>query len=253
MQINKGNFITWYNSTSYNSLPNLNTSNCQKPAVAWKVGENMSFVINGYGFSSVPSIINLCKLDKTVVQQVGQLNSYTDTDFTGSRGYATIECPNVPIGDYILALGTDYYSSSFLIINSENIFNTAKFKFRNKFNKNGVEYTNTAISTFYQEFRLFCSFNQANITTSKEIITDIDSSIPREYNTKLSLGYKCTAYGLDMDRHFAIADMITCTDLYINNDRYQSDGSISANQLGLSGLSNSTFNVQDYSLQYPKR
>lgn len=252
MQLNKANFLTWYDNNNYNQLPVINSNKCAKPLLAWHIGDTMSFVINK-GLSSLPTNVNLCRLDKTVVQSLGNLSTYSDTSFTGSKGYATFTCPSVAVGDYILSIGTSYYSSPISIISDTNLFNTAKFKFRHKFQKNEVDYALTSMLNFHQEFRLFCSFGEVNIISSKEILIDADSLVPREYNTKLSSGYKCTVYSMDIDRHFALADMVTCSDLYINNERYQSDGSITANRVGLSGLSNATFNVQDYSMSYPKR
>ena len=259
MQINRANFLTWYNNASdtYNPLPIPNSNICNYPSIAWIIGENMSFIINKTVSISLgnPYVLTLCETNRTDIDDIGECETIASID-SAYLVYGSFDCPDVPVGDYILKVsnGTNtYYSNVISIFGDEALLNTAKFKFRHKFDKNKVEYTNGDLSTFYQEFRLFCSFGEFNLQSSKEIINDIDSAIPREYNASVSMGYKCSVFSLDADRHLAIQDMITCSHLEINGRRYQSDGSYTPTKIGKSGLSNGTFNVQDYELKYARR
>jgi len=259
MQLNRANFLTWFNSASdvYNPLPVLNASHCNSPSIVWIVGDSMSFIINQtIGISlSFPYTLYLCSLDKTVLSTIGECTTIGSA-ISSYIVYGTFNCPSVAVGDYLLKISNEsatYYSNKISIFDSSALINTAKFKFRHKFDKNDVEYTNTSLGSFYQQFRLFCSFGELNNQSSKEVINDIDSPTPREYNASVSMGYKCNIFSLDTDRHQAVQDMITCSHLEINGRRYQSDGSYMASPLGKSGISKGTFNVQDYSLRYAKR
>lgn len=257
MQLNKANFLTWFNSASDSNspLPIPYAKTCSYPSVAWLIQENMSFIINGFNIGFNPTYtLYICNLDKYVIATVGNCDLIEVS--TGYRLYANLTCPNVQTGDYILKISNGtvtYYSNPIAIIDSTSLWNTAIFKFRHKFDKNSIEYTISPLDSFYQQFRLFCGFGDVNSITSKEIINDIDSSTPREYNTIVSVGYKCNIFGLDMDRHQAVIDMITSSYLEINGIRFQSDSSYSASPIGKSGISKGSFNVQDYSLRYARR
>lgn len=265
MQLNRANFLTWFSDTSevYNPLPILNSSICSSPCVLWLKDDSMSFVINqpiAVGVEVGIYTVQMNSLrDSTVKYTLGSCISYPSI-YGGFILFATFVCPSIlPEDDYVLKITNSirtsevYMSNKIKVIGQDNVSNTAKFVFKHKFDKNGVEYNHPSILTHFHRFRLFCGFSEFNNQSSKEIINDIDSPIPREYNTSVSIGYKCNVFSLDTDRHQAVQDMITCSHLEINGRRYQSDGSYTASPLGKSGISKGTFNVQDYSLRYPKR
>jgi len=261
MQINRANFLTWYQDTAdeFVPLPVPYSNICQFPQIAWIIGDSMSFIINEQVTVSLSHdyTLYLCDLQQNELESIGIMSEFvSDLDSLAHYVYGTFTCPDVEAGDYTLKISNtsnSYYSNIISIFNDEALLNTAKFKFRHKFNKNGVEYSNEALASFYQQFRLFSSFGELNNQSSKEIINDIDSQAPREYNTSVSMGYKCSVFGLDIDKHQAVLDMITCSDLLINGRRFQSDGAYSPARVGKGGLSTGTFNVQDYSLRYARR
>ena len=261
MQINRANFLTWYKDLAdeFVPLPIPYSNICASPQIAWIIGDTMSFIVNEQVpiSSSHDYTLYLCDLQGNEIDTIDIMEVFiSDLDPLAHYIYGTFTCPDVAVGDYLLKIdnvATTYFSNKISVFNDEALLNTAKYKFRHKFLKNNVEYSNEALASFYQEFRLFSSFGEMNNQSSKEIINDIDSQVPREYNTSVSMGYKCSVFGLDVDKHQAVLDMITCSELEINGRRYQSDGSYSPSKIGKSGLSTGTFNVQDYSLRYARR
>lgn len=257
MKINRANFLTWYNSTSYEQLP-IYSDPCTHGIVGWAVGENMTFIVNtaiGIPLSGGWAT-SLCDLNKNVISSLGNLTTFTGETSVGGYGYGSFNCPSVSEGLYILkSVGgsTTIYSSPIYVLGTETKTKTARFKFRHKFSKNGVEYTHSILGSFYQKFRLFCNFNSLEFQSQKDIFQDNDSALPREYNHKVDYLYKINLLNLSLDEHQAAHDMATCSELYINDLPMQVSGSYSAERIRKNGTSNGSFSVSDYNLRYSKR
>lgn len=257
MKINSANFLTWYNSASYEPLP-LRNKKCAYGTVCWAVSEEISFIVNapiGVPLSGVVSLA-ICSLDKTFVSSLGNTSYFTGEVYGGIYHYKTTTCPVLPESYYILRLTSGssvYYSSPILILNGSEKENTILFKFRHKFAKNNVEYTHASLANFYQKFRVYGVITDLDNSMTKEIITDSDSIKPREYNHKIDYSYKGTLFNLDLDLHQACHDMFSSSELYMNDLLVQTKDAYSANSLRVDGLSNGNFNVTDYNLRYSKR
>jgi hypothetical protein len=256
VKINKANFLTWYNNTDYEPLPLLDKS-CSFGNVCWAVSEDMSFIVNamiGVPLSGVVAL-SLCNLDKSNVSSLGNTSYFTGETYGGIFHYKKITCPVVSEGYYILKIvsgSSTFYSSPIFVLNGLNLNNTIRFKFRHKFAKNNIEYTHSALSAFYQEFRLFGLITEVGNETTKDIVTDADSLKPREYNHKVDYTISGVLQGLDYDINQACFDMFSSSEIYMNDVLVQSK-EFSPSPLKRNGKSNGTFTVSDYNLRYNKR
>lgn len=256
MKINRANLLTWHDSTEVDELPFNVQANCFFGNVAWKVGDTMSFVVNESLplHLSQPYTLTLTDLNKTVVHTFGTVDYYTSEVMLGQFFYYTATCPAIADGFYMLKMtntSKTIYSNPLWVMSSAS--NTAKFKFKHKFSKNKIEYTNTELDGFYQEFRLLCNFNNISFQSTKDILIDNDSELPREYNHKVNYLYKINFLNLSLDEHQAVHDMATCSELYINDLPMQPEGGYTADPIRRDGRSNGSLTVYDYNLRYNKR
>ena len=253
MKINRANFLTWDNSTDSSVLP-INADSCHFGSVLWLKGDTMSFVVNSHLAISLTSqfSLTLCTTGKAVVHSFGVCPYFGDV--SGNYFYHTITCPTIDDGYYILKLANDattIYSNPIKVISSS--ANTAKFKFRHRFKKNKIDYTNNAISSFYQQFRFYCNFNEPSFQSTKDIIIDSDSVNPREYNHKVNYLYKINLLNLSLSEHQAAHDMVTCSTLLVNGLKMQPEGGYTSDRIRRDGRSNGSFVAYDYDLRYNKR
>ena len=258
MQLNRANFLTWYDSNDGNELPIHSQDGCGHGLVFWEWGDTMSFVLNTDGGIPVglTPTLEIRNKDNTVLATFNLL-SYTSDLINGFKLYGSFTCPELPIGLYNLRI-----INSSLIYISQPVFicqssfaraYTAKFKFRHKFDKNDIGYANGLTTSFYQEFRLMCTFAQNETQTEKDIVIDMDSPTPREYNHKVQHNRRGALYNLDVNMHQAAADMLSSSELFVNGRRYQSQGDYAATPLRRNGTSNGEFTISDYALRHLKR
>jgi hypothetical protein len=261
MQVNRANFLTWYSSEveASRQLPTHTQSVCDYGMVLWEIGDTMSFIVNteeGISVGATPTIDVLNAGGSTVLASFSVL-SYTSDLITGSKLYATITCPTLPIGFYDLRI-----NNSSITYKSQPVFicttvfaesSTVKFKFRHRFDKNNVGYANGLPDTFYQEFRLLATFTQNEAQVEKDIIIDMDSPTPREYNHKVQYSKRGVLYNLDSNMHQASVDLLSSSELFVNNRRYQSQGDYTSGSIRKDGKSNGEFTMSDYALRYLKR
>lgn len=251
MKVNKANFLIWNNATTGVELP-IYSASCPMGELLWLVGDTMSFMINENMPSGISLTLHKLDLARTQSHSFGAASSFV-SEVTEDRLYSgTLTCPSITEGYYSLKAtsgATIYWSNPIRVISSAD--HTAKFKFRHKFLKNKVDYTEN--TSFYQEFRLWCNFNNMEYEISKDIIKDADFGSPREYNHRVDYAFKINLLNLSLDMHQAAHDMVTCSELLINGDKFQVDGGYSSNPIRRDGLSNGSFKAYQFDLRHVKR
>ena len=259
-RLNKANLLTWYDySEAPAGLP-MSQPYCQTGVLVWAVGERMSFFINQnmpLSVSPVP-VIELFSVSDKLYQT--PLLSYNPLELAATSGfylYGTIIAPNVAEGFYHLRLSNGsivHYSTQIFVTTtaSANVI-SARYKFRNRFDKNNIPYTDAALSLFYQEFRLLTAYRTVEAETQKDIIIDIDSAAPREYNTQVRFRRSFFIRNLDTDMHDGVIDMLASSEIHINDSRYQSEGDYRIDGFKKNGLSSGEFTASEHSyLQYKR-
>lgn len=259
MQINRASFLTWKDDTEERALPTVEGDECLFGTLFWEIGDTMAFVVNTDGGIAVGlnPTVSIYPYGGGSAVATFNLSSYNSELWNGFKLYAILVCPNVTSGLYTLTItnSTAIYKSNPVYICTSDFAKkyTAKFKYKHRFNKNNIDYTELELAGFYNEYRLRATFAQTEGRVEKEIIMDSDSATPREYNHAVQQLLKGRLYDLDENMHQAAVDMLSCDELYINGRRYQSQSDYSAGALRRNGTSNGDFTISDTALRHLKR
>jgi hypothetical protein len=260
MLVNRPNILSWFNDTIPSGyLPTAHIRNkCANSHVVWVVGERMDFIINepiaqDGTANNVLTLYN--RRNNTIVHTFRAMSQYITDEIIPKRYYNAGEnCPNVPLGTYCLRFecnGTLYLSGNIDIISAtEAAETTAQFRFRNTFTKNKVYYPYAPLTTFYQRFRLRCTWLSTEPRLSKEVIFDSDSNLPREFNQQETILRKLLFYQLDTNMIDGVSAMFSHDYLEINGKKYRADSAFSPQPFGRNGLANGEIVLEDLALNY---
>jgi hypothetical protein len=252
MLLNRPNILSWFTGLTkgqYLPSPHI-TKECGNTHIIWVVGELLSFYINENIATSTNSLTLVSVGDNTATSiSLTVPNVFVAQDLQKYR-YASIPCPSVLYGTYQLRLvvgSNTYYSTLIDVVSAEDAAkSTAFFKFRNKFTRHKIYYPYSELTSFYQQFRLRCSFISSEQRVEKETFFDSDSNLPREFNQK-------DAYQLDRYMADGIASMLAHDFLEINGKRYRVEGALNLQPFGKNGLANGEVLLEDLELNSFRR
>ena len=258
MLVNSPNILSWFNNTTPSGyLPTAHIRNkCANSHVVWVVGEQMSFYINASIIASLGGTQSLALVSTTsgvANSDFGVPSEYVSDSLDRYR-YMTITCPSKPLGTYYLqlTLGTAVYKSAYIDIISaaEAAETTVQVRFRNTFTKNKVFYPYSPLNTFYQRFRLRCTWLSTEPRLTKEVIFDSDSNLPREFNQQETILRKLLFYQLDSNMIDGVSAMFSHDYLEINGKKYRADSAFSPQPFGRNGLANGEIVLEDLALNH---
>jgi hypothetical protein len=255
MLVNSPNILSWFNNTTPSGyLPTAHIRNkCANSHVVWVVGEQMSFYINTHIASAASSLELICTNVVVDNYDLGAISS-TSPDSINNYYYTTKTCPSRPSGVYYfqLVIGTTTYRSSYIdiISASQAAETTVQVRFRNTFTKNKVFYPYSPLTTFYQRFRLRCTWLSTEPRLTKEVIFDSDSNLPREFNQQETILRKLLFYQLDSNMIDGVSAMFSHDYLEINGKKYRADSAFSPQAFGRNGLANGEIILEDLALNH---
>jgi hypothetical protein len=243
MQLNKYNFLRWFDSTATTALPDI-------PVAYWRDRESCGSMPIGYPTEAMAFYINkLDGLDATVYNffsdlrlalvradngaivhnNLGPLQQHFIDAPTNAfyNIYCTLVIPAAIVGVHYFKIyrnstGAEVFRSSYILVRTDQtvLYNTTTFaRFRHDRLLKGIHYAD--LPGFYQQFRLGISQIERQYEGDKDVYREITTGKQRVLQNYMSRYIKLETYYFDPDAHEAAAVMFDHSYIELNGKQFQ--------------------------------